>query len=83
VAAAGGLVLSLFALVVVFIFILLPNDHNGPIPQSVSSAGVLQLAWLFSREPSALESLKEVGTPTDSALRRAGKDINWGSPTRG
>jgi hypothetical protein len=43
----------------------------------IDSHGVLELAWLFAREPSDLRPLRDVERPTSTALRSAGRRITW------
>jgi hypothetical protein len=50
---------------------------HRPALRAITEAGVLELAWLFVRQPEEFKPLLEVKKPTPAALRKAGQRIMW------
>jgi hypothetical protein len=48
-----------------------------PALDKIKHAGVLELAWLFSRTSADHAPLVSVDVPTDTALRTAGERVRW------
>jgi hypothetical protein len=56
-------------------FVLFRGDEPGM--RSISDAGVLELAWIFTREAGDFKPLLDIQAPKSDVLRTAGQQIMW------